>query len=135
MDEERSAGGIIFCGNQVLVLRNYRGEYIFPKGHLEPGESQLQAALREVAEEAGIQPRVIAPVRDTSYRYRLPGGAWRQKRVSWYLMEADDQHLVVDGHEIKWGSFVSVAEARSLLTHALDRELLIEVAALHGQPD
>ena len=117
------------------MLRNYRGEYIFPKGHLEPGESQLEAALREVAEEAGIQPRVLKSLRDTSYQYRLPGGSWRQKRVSWYLMEAEDEQVKVDGHEISWGSFVPVEEASSLLTHDLDRELLAEVVALRAKPE
>jgi len=135
MEEERSAGGIIFCGGHVLVLRNYRGEYIFPKGHLEPGEGELEAALREVAEEAGIQPRVLAPLRDTCYQYRLAGGAWRQKRVSWYMMEAEDERVAVDGNEISWGSFVPVEQASSLLTHDLDRELLAEVAALRAQRD
>lgn len=127
MEEERSAGGVIFCGKQVLVLRNFRGEYVFPKGHIELGESQLEAALREVAEEAGLHPVVMAPLPDTAYRYRLADGSYREKRVFWFLMEAKDQAIAVDDYEIKWGKWLPTGEAQKLLTHSLDRELLEQV--------
>ena len=135
MEEERSAGGVIFSGKQVLVLRNFRGEYIFPKGHIEPDESQLAAALREVAEEAGLHPVVMGPISDTAYRYRLADGSYREKRVSWFLMEVKEQALAVDGLEIKWGKFLPVAAALQLLTHSLDRELLEQVAGRRAVPN
>jgi diadenosine hexaphosphate hydrolase (ATP-forming) len=34
--------------------------WVFPKGHIEPGEDAREAALREVLEEAGVRARVIA---------------------------------------------------------------------------
>ena len=53
----RSAGAVIFRrtdrGVRYLVLRAYRS-WDFPKGRVEPGESQLEAAKREVAEETGL---------------------------------------------------------------------------------
>lgn len=125
--EERSAGGIIFAGERVLVLRNFRGEYIFPKGHLEPGETALQAARREVAEEAGLSPEVVGSAPDTAYRYRLADGSWRDKRVTWFVMETPLTVPRVDGSEIKWGEFLPPPDALRLLTHSLDRELLQQV--------
>jgi 8-oxo-dGTP pyrophosphatase MutT (NUDIX family) len=130
MEEERSAGGVIFCGQQVLVLRNFRGEYIFPKGHLEPGETALQAALREVHEEAGVQPQVLSQLPDTAYRYRLADGNYRHKRVSWYLMEVQDPRLQIDAEEINWGEFMPAEQAAGLLTHDLDRDLLQQAVRL-----
>lgn len=124
MSEERSAGGVVFCGDRVLVLRNFRGEYIFPKGHFEPGESAQDAARREVNEEAGLLPAIVARLEDTSYSYRLSNGAWRNKRVSWFLMENEAEAVAVDGEEIKWGEFVTWEEAMRLLTHDLDRATL-----------
>lgn len=59
----RSAGGVVVAaeGDRVLVLvrgsrpgPNGRPEVRLPKGHIEPGESRLQAALREVTEETGL---------------------------------------------------------------------------------
>ncbi len=59
MIREKSAGVIVFRrhpeeGIQFLVLY-HRGTYWnFPKGKLEEGESEMEAALRELKEEAGI---------------------------------------------------------------------------------
>ncbi len=60
--EYASAGGIVVdaSGSRALVLRRRKRpgpsgqpEIRLPKGHIEPGESRSQAALREVEEEAG----------------------------------------------------------------------------------
>jgi 8-oxo-dGTP pyrophosphatase MutT (NUDIX family) len=57
----RAAGGVVVDGKgRVLVLRRpSRGEVRLPKGHVEKGESHLQAALREVAEESGYGDLVV----------------------------------------------------------------------------
>ena len=49
-----AAGGILFDGDKVLLLRK-RGlsEIVLPKGHIEEGETAEQAAVREVVEETG----------------------------------------------------------------------------------
>jgi 8-oxo-dGTP pyrophosphatase MutT (NUDIX family) len=61
--EYASAGGVVADGsgkNVLVLLRpnrlrpDGRPEVRLPKGHIEPGESRLQAALREVREEAGL---------------------------------------------------------------------------------
>ena len=49
-----AAGGIIIDGEHLLVLdRPKEREVRLPKGHIDPGESALQAALRETTEETG----------------------------------------------------------------------------------
>jgi len=50
----QAAGGVVVRDNQMLLLdRPARGEVRLPKGHIEPGESPREAALRETREEAG----------------------------------------------------------------------------------
>src|SRR3989475_9737890 len=53
----RSAGAVVFRrterGPRLLVLRAYKN-WDFPKGMIEPGESELDAAKRETAEETGL---------------------------------------------------------------------------------
>jgi 8-oxo-dGTP pyrophosphatase MutT (NUDIX family) len=54
---KRAAGAVVFrrgeAGVRLLVLRAYRN-WDFPKGLIEPGESELDAARRETAEETGL---------------------------------------------------------------------------------
>jgi len=57
MDPKRAAGAVVFRrteqGVRLLVLRAYRN-WDFPKGLIEPGETELDAARRECAEETGL---------------------------------------------------------------------------------
>jgi 8-oxo-dGTP pyrophosphatase MutT (NUDIX family) len=49
-----AAGSIVVRGGQALLLYKHRqDEYVLPKGHVEPGESLEQTALRETQEETG----------------------------------------------------------------------------------
>lgn len=123
--QEVSAGGIVFFGNAVLVLENHRGDLVFPKGHLEVGESAEEAAIREVSEEAGIRPRIVCPLGTTEYRYFwVRDGQYRNKTVHWFLMEAPDATIAVDGNEIRAGSYMDPEEAARALTYKLDKEKL-----------
>ena len=53
----RAAGAVVFRrterGVRLLVLRAYKN-WDFPKGLIEPGETELDAAKRETAEETGL---------------------------------------------------------------------------------
>ena len=67
MNKEFSAGGLVRRGGKVLMVKvcNLKGEEVwtFPKGHVEKGETPMEAALREVEEETG-------------WRCRLKEAAW-----------------------------------------------------------
>lgn len=130
LGEETSAGGVVWHRGRVLVLRNFRGEYIFPKGHLEAGETPAEAAVREVAEEAGLTVSIVSQLPDTSYSYQRIYGGLQEKRVHWYNMEAIDTAVVVDGEEIHWGAFIPPFEAAGRLTFELDRNLLQQSLAM-----
>ena len=132
--DEISAGGVVWHRRQVLVLRNFRNEYIFPKGHLEPGETPLEAALREVFEESGLEVTVLAALPDTNYRYEDSSGAWHNKRVHWYNMRASCDEVQVDGDEIHWGAFMPPEVAAKRLTHFPDRALLAQALAMMSNP-
>lgn len=49
------AGGIVLIDGKVLLRKTPTNHWIFPKGHVEPGETLLEAAVREVEEETGVQ--------------------------------------------------------------------------------
>jgi 8-oxo-dGTP pyrophosphatase MutT (NUDIX family) len=49
-----AAGGVVIDAGRMLVLdRPQRREVRLPKGHIDPGETAAQAALRETTEESG----------------------------------------------------------------------------------
>jgi 8-oxo-dGTP pyrophosphatase MutT (NUDIX family) len=55
-----AAGGVVVDDGEVLVLdRPSRDEVRLPKGHIEPGETPREAALRETSEESGYQAVTI----------------------------------------------------------------------------
>ena len=61
MKTYRAAGGIVIDDGKVLVLRDRRVDQLrLPKGHVETGETDEQAALREVSEETGLGDLAIA---------------------------------------------------------------------------
>ncbi len=75
---EVSAGGIVFRrldeGTRYLLIRDSYDNWGFPKGHLEDGESPAQAALRETAEETGLEHLALqGPIRVIDWHFRFRG--------------------------------------------------------------
>src|ERR1700688_3129262 len=83
--QEISAGGVVVRGRRplddehVVVLVTTRrapdGSRVLalPKGHVDPGETALQAAEREVREETGIVAELIRELGEVRYWYRRDG--------------------------------------------------------------
>jgi 8-oxo-dGTP pyrophosphatase MutT (NUDIX family) len=76
---EVSAGGIVFRrvpgeGARYLLIRDSYNNWGFPKGHLEGDESPAEAAMRETAEETGLNHLVLqGPIRVIDWHFRFRG--------------------------------------------------------------
>lgn len=94
--------------------------WIFPKGHLELGESPEDAALREAYEETGIRGVVIgavgAPLEFVSGHERV--------LVQYYLIYARSAGVSPEGRSTQW---CSLPEAQERLSHEDARALLASV--------
>lgn len=77
----RQAGGVVMMGSQVVLRRTARGEYLFPKGHIDPGETEEETARREVSEETGAAAEIVAPLGEIAFRYQ-----GQEYRVAMFLM-------------------------------------------------
>ena len=64
MKYEKSCGAIIFDNDKVLVIKQVKGHWGFPKGHVEDGETEVETALREIKEETNLDVEI-----DDKYRY------------------------------------------------------------------
>jgi deoxyribose-phosphate aldolase len=91
---ERAAGGLVvrkgIHGVEVLLIDDAYGHVSFPKGHVEPGETWEDAAVREVREETGIEARVITPLGRVEYPIERDGKSVR-KQVRLFLLEEIDE--------------------------------------------
>lgn len=100
------------------------GEWVFPKGHLEPGESRQEAALREAREEAGVVGHTMGEAGDLLFR-----SGDEDVEVTYFVVERLDDAPPDDSRQVHWLPF---REARSLLSHDDARRLLDTVAAKVG---
>ena len=115
------AGGIVVRRearvSRVLVVRSSDElHWLFPKGHVEPGESGEQAATREVREEAGV----VAVVRGFLGRERYTRGLQRVE-VSYYVLDCLGDAPADEDRETRW---CTPAQARRLLSFEELRVLL-----------
>jgi 8-oxo-dGTP diphosphatase len=128
-----AAGGIVRGegennGKIALVRRRrYRGDISLPKGKVKDEEDAVAAALREVKEEIGCQVEIVEYAGRTQY----PVGR-RPKLVIYFIMKLVDTPNPgpLDEDEIEAVEWVTPAEAKSMLTHEEDRDLIAAVFSL-----
>jgi 8-oxo-dGTP pyrophosphatase MutT (NUDIX family) len=128
--EKLAAGGVVIEAiddraiRVLLVHRPRYGDWSFPKGGVDEGESIEDAALREVFEETGLKCRIVRKLAEARYRYRTRRGAVRPKAVHYFLMEPVGGQIATDGEEIDSAEWFDTADAEKMLSYDLDKEIL-----------
>jgi 8-oxo-dGTP pyrophosphatase MutT (NUDIX family) len=130
MASEFSAGGVVMNdANEVVVIvptrRSADGSRVLalPKGHPDGEESSLEAALREVREEAGVQAEVVAPLGEVRYWYQR-GGRRIAKVVEFFLLRYVSGDVGDHDHEVEQARWVPATEAVETLTYAGERDMV-----------
>lgn len=129
-DEIRAAGAVAWRPGPggplvALVHRPKYDDWTLPKGKIDPGESVLLTAVREVEEETG--QRVTLGRRLSASCYEVDG---RPKRVEYWVARAQDPPAeFVPNHEVDQLAWLSVPEAADRLTYERDVVVLGEFAA------
>jgi 8-oxo-dGTP pyrophosphatase MutT (NUDIX family) len=126
---ELSAGGaVVHDGNVIVVVPVKRDAHrrrvlALPKGHLDNGENDEAAAIREVTEETGVRAELIDKLGDVEYTYERRGRR-RAKRVAFYLFEYRSGSVEDHDHEIEVALWMPLEKAAEELTYAGEREIL-----------
>jgi ADP-ribose pyrophosphatase YjhB (NUDIX family) len=132
MIHTESAGGVVLnAEGRVLLVSQFGTSWSLPKGHLEDGETPLEAALREIREESGVSRlHLVRPLGSYSrHRIGADGGEDRSelKTIHLFLFRTDETELAPadpDNPEARWVEREGVAP---LLTHAKDREFFASI--------
>lgn len=132
---ELSAGLAIIQKGSILLVhpkgQSWYGTYSIPKGHIEKGESILDAAIRETREETGImidkydiidpEPKYIDYKDKTGKTY---------KRLYFFIVNPkvpiEKDAISVDGEEVDWSGFILEKKANSRIFWR-QKEILSEI--------
>lgn len=119
MERSRSVGGIVLGEHGTIAMvrhRNGNGAWLFPKGHPDEGESDEDAARREIAEESGLTNLELLDDLGSYERHPiLPDGTENfdeMKEIHMYLFAAPADALLSPAMEMdaaRWVPYQSVS--------------------------
>jgi 8-oxo-dGTP pyrophosphatase MutT (NUDIX family) len=129
-----AAGGVVYrtvnrhIVEYAIVHRPAYDDWSLPKGKLQPGETEEEAAVREVEEETGMRCRIVRALGTTSYIDRKG----RPKVVYYWLMRAVTGKFAVNGEidDLRWEE---LGPAIHLLSYDRDRTLLRALGEHHEE--
>ena len=127
MVEIISAGGIIINHKaQVALVQNRKGYWGFPKGHIEKGETPLEAAKREIFEEAGISKLkmikklgILEHMKPSNLEYKKTKGI---KYIVLYLFKSPQEEISPTDDEMKLSKWIHIENVLKKLRYEEDQE-------------
>lgn len=125
---EKSAGAVVYTVQdnslKYLLIKSQNGDVGFPKGHIERGETEETAALREIFEETSIKSELVRDFKET-VAYTMPNG--KNKTVVYFAAKFQNQtpkHN--DGFEHNEYMLLDYEEALRALTFDNMKEILVK---------
>jgi 8-oxo-dGTP pyrophosphatase MutT (NUDIX family) len=139
---ETSAGGLVVdridAATRAALIgridRRGRLEWVLPKGHVEPGETPAQAAVREVREETGLDARVVSELGPIEYWF-VADDRRVHKTVHHFLLEATGGLMGTEELEVSEVAWVPLDELAGRLRYASERRLLDRLPRLLREAD
>ena len=134
--DQISAGGVVFRDTDtapeiaiVKIVPEMRWQ--LPKGLIDAGETEEEAALREVREESGIDAELIEPIETIEYWFYANRAGERiryHKFVHFFLMQYRSGDVSDHDHEVSESRWVSIDEALQMLAFKSERDVVGKAA-------
>jgi ADP-ribose pyrophosphatase YjhB (NUDIX family) len=130
-----SAGGVIYRAintgriEVVLIATGKHGRWSLPKGHVQRGETAEDAAAREIAEETGLNGRVVLHLATIEYWFRARS-ARIHKYVDLFLLRYISGELLPQETEVDDACWFQLDEALKLASFKRERDVLSLVHTL-----
>lgn len=130
----RSAGGIVLGdgGTVVLVQSRASGFWTFPKGHVDEGETDEEAARREIEEESGLTDlELLDDLGEYERPHIMPDGSDDPdeiKVIHMYLFAAPPHATLMASHEMQDARWVPFRELAEHIAYLKDRVWFSTVA-------
>ena len=123
----KSCGFIVYKAenneNFYLIIKSHNGDVGFPKGHMEPGENELQTAIRELKEETGMDVDTIYDFR-YQIEYPLPRVPDAMKQTVYFLGKCASDDIIIQETEVASAEFVTYDKAIEKLTFEETKNML-----------
>jgi len=115
------AGGVVFSGEKVFLLKNEKDEWVLPKGIIRSGDYPDEVAIKRVKEETGIDAEIILAAGNTNYEFF---SVTRQRpvcnKITWYVMKSLNDNFQVNKEDnFSEGEYFSIEEALEKITYSL----------------
>jgi len=127
METEKCCGAVVFTREndclKYLIIRNLKGIYGFPKGHMEKGEAERETALREIFEETGIKVEFL-----DGFRYEdihpIPEKPGVMKDIVYFAAEYSSQIPVHQTEELTGVQLMTYDEVMPAFQYENSREIM-----------
>lgn len=130
----RTAGGIVLGDSGTIALvrrRDGDGAWLFPKGRVDGGETDEQAARREIFEETGLTDLELIDDLGSYERYGIgkDGTDKRDtlKEIHMFLFAAPPHAALAPAHEMEEARWVSLSRIIEEIGNAADRAWFVSV--------
>ena len=129
---EKSCGAVVYCqkGNEIMYLLacERSGYWVFPKGHMEAGESEHDTALREVKEETGLEVTFVERFRMLDeHNLAREGRPNTIKQTVYFLAKFENQKFVPQETEISKIALMDYETAMETLQFDSFKQILAQV--------
>ena len=127
MNYEKSCGAVVYtCIDGIIkyaLVQQLEGFYGFPKGHMEPGETERETVAREIYEELGLKPAILDGFRAID-EHVIPNKKNTMKQIIYFLAEYSSQEIKFRKNELLSAPLVTFEEAMDLFEYESSKRIL-----------